>query len=190
MTHLEIWLLALALAVDCFTVSIATGVTTKRVIHKPMLAMALSFGIFQGGMTWLGYVGVCTFSHYLHHIDHWIAFSLLAYLGIRMIYESFHESSGIENTSKLLSLINILTMSVATSIDALAVGISFACISAGQSLNIIYPVLVIAFCSFLLSIIGIGIGIKLGKKLYFHVEALGGTVLIIIGIKILIEHLQ
>ncbi len=190
MNTLEIWLIGLALAIDCFTVSIAAGLQARQVMAVPMAAMALSFGIFQAGMTWLGYLGLSLFAHQLEQVDHWIAFGLLAYTGGRMIWEGMHHPSDEPSTSTpLLSARNILTLSVATSIDALAVSISLACLPAGSSTGMGYTVGVIGLCSTALSLAGMGIGITMGRKVNWHAEVLGGSVLLIIGIKILIEHL-
>ncbi len=189
MTHTEIWLIGLALAADCFTVSIATGVSAKRFIQKTMLSMAISFGIFQGGMTLLGYTALSLFYQHLQMWDHWIAFAILAYLGCKMIYDDFRSESTEENNLRILSIGNILTMSVATSIDALAVGISFACTEASAN-NITYTISVIALCSTILSLVGLFTGIRLGRKCDCHAESIAGIILIIIGLKTLFEHLS
>ena len=119
MSTIEIWLIGLALAIDCFTVSIAAGLQARQVRFLPMTFMALSFGIFQAGMTWLGYLGLSLFAHMLEQIDHWIAFSLLAYLGGRMIWEDLHPGSEPSGPPPMLTTRRILVLSVATSIDAL-----------------------------------------------------------------------
>ena len=130
MTIAEIIIIAIALAMDCFTVSIASGISSQKFISKPMTQMIILFGVFQGGMTALGWLGGSAFKSIVEPIDHWIAFILLSYLGIRMIYEGiFSKNKDNEEIvqSKLFKLRNILTMAIATSIDALAVGVSFAC---------------------------------------------------------------
>lgn len=124
MTGLEIWLLAIGLAMDCFAVSIASGIILKRTRWRPMLIMAFAFGLFQAIMPLIGWMCVKTFSHLIESIDHWIAFGILAFLGGRMIWESFKEECC--QLFNPASLKVVLTMAVATSIDALAVGISFA----------------------------------------------------------------
>lgn len=179
----EILLIAIALAIDCFTVSIAAGVTARRIIWKPMIIMTLAFGIFQGGMTVIGYFGMDLLAHWIETFDHWLAFILLLYLGFNMISTIWNKE---ESTNMdLLALHNIPTLAVATSIDALAVGISFACVGFQWSY-----VVIIALISSLATIIGLGIGIKAGQRIPFPVEPLGGIVLIGIGVKILIEHLS
>ncbi|MDE7377567.1 MAG: manganese efflux pump MntP family protein [Paraprevotella sp.] len=188
MTNWEIWLLGIALAMDCFTVSIACGIQKRRFLLRPMLTMAVLFGLFQGCMTIAGSLGMSVFSHYLEDFDHWIAFALLGYVGGSMIYESFKDEEH-RHTDMLRPRV-MLTLAVATSIDALAVGISFACLHIDTLQTLLYPASVIAFASFALSVLGLGTGIGLGRKIHLPVELIGGCILIIIGIKILFEHLS
>lgn len=193
MTILEIIILAIALAMDCFTVSIACGLAQKKVVRGPMTAMIFLFGIFQGGMTLAGWYGGSLFSNIVRPIDHWIAFALLAYLGGKMVYEAYRPKEDEEECSAckkgLLRTRNLITMAVATSIDALAVGISFAFLAL-SSMRLYTACLIIALASSLFTLLGLGIGIFAGKRIKFPVEALGGIILIGIGIKILIEHLS
>lgn len=193
MTILEIIILAIALAMDCFTVSIACGLAQKKVVRGPMIAMIFLFGIFQGGMTLAGWYGGSLFSNIVRPIDHWIAFALLAYLGGKMVYEAYRPKEDEEECSAckkgLLRTRNLITMAVATSIDALAVGVSFAFLAL-SSMRLYTACLIIALASSLFTLLGLGIGIFAGKRIKFPVEALGGIILIGIGIKILIEHLS
>lgn len=193
MTILEIIILAIALAMDCFTVSIACGLAQKKVVRGPMTAMVFLFGIFQGGMTLAGWYGGSLFSNIVRPIDHWIAFALLAYLGGKMVYEAYRPKEDEEECSAckkgLLRTRNLITMAVATSIDALAVGVSFAFLAL-SSMRLYTACLIIALASSLFTLLGLGIGIFAGKRIKFPVEALGGIILIGIGIKILIEHLS
>lgn len=193
MTILEIIILAIALAMDCFTVSIACGLAQKKVVRGPMTAMIFLFGIFQGGMTLAGWYGGSLFSNIVRPIDHWIAFALLAYLGGKMVYEAYRPKEDEEECSAckkgLLRTRNLITMAVATSIDALAVGVSFAFLAL-SSMRLYTACLIIALTSSLFTLLGLGIGIFAGKRIKFPVEALGGIILIGIGIKILIEHLS
>ena len=108
MSTLEIWLIGLALAIDCFAVCMTTGITTRRFVHDRMIVMALCFGLFQGGMTLLGFWGINFFSDYLKPVDHWIAFILLAYLGGQMIWDGLHPKE--EKRINLLSYRNIMAM--------------------------------------------------------------------------------
>ena len=190
MTGLEIWLLAIGLAMDCLAVSIASGIILKRIQWRPMLVMAFFFGLFQAIMPLLGWLGASTFSHLIESVDHWIAFAILAFLGGRMIKESFKEEDGCQRFNPA-SLKVVITMAIATSIDALAIGVSFAFLGIKSCSSILYPVGIIGFVSFLMSLIGLIFGIRFGcgiaRKL--RAELWGGIILILIGTKILIEHL-
>lgn len=190
MTGLEIWLLALGLAMDCCAVSIVNGILLKRMQWRPMLIMAFFFGLFQALMPLLGWMGASTFSHLIENFDHWIAFIILAFLGARMIKEYF-EDEDCKREDNPRSLKVVFTLAIATSIDALAVGVSFAFLGIRDFSQILYPVSIIGFVSFAMSLIGLIFGIRFGcgiaKKL--RAELWGGIILILIGVKILIEHL-
>ena len=201
MTGLEIWLLAIGLAMDCFAVSIASGIILKRTQWKPRLVMAFAFGLFQAVMPFafglfqavmpfIGWMFAKNFSHFIESIDHWIAFAILAFLGGRMIWESFKEEECYQLFNPA-SLKVVFTMAIATSIDALAVGISFAFLGVQGYNGILSPILIIGFVSFVLSLIGLIFGIQCGCGLArkLKAELWGGIILVIIGIKILIEHL-
>lgn len=188
MTNIEIWLLAVSLAMDCFTVSITSGIILGKTCWRTCLVMSFYFGLFQALMPLFGWLGASRFNHLIESYDHWIAFSLLAFLGFRMIKE------GISNDDKCCfdptRLKVILTLAVATSIDALAVGISFAFIGMGTFCSIIYPITIIGIVSFVLSIIGHLMGVYFGKHFHWRTEIIGGVILMGIGFKILIEHLH
>ena len=190
MTGLEIWLLAIGLAMDCFAVSIASGIILKRIQWRPMLVMALAFGLFQALMPFIGWMFAKTFSHLIESVDHWIAFAILAFLGGRMILESF-KNEDCRQTFNPASPKVVFTMAIATSIDALAIGISFALLGINNYTEILSPILIIGFVSFVMSLIGLYFGIKCGcggaRKL--KAELWGGIILVAIGLKILIEHL-
>ena len=189
MSALDLWLLAIGLAMDCFTVSIASGIILKRIEWKPILSMAFCFGLFQALMpliSWALFVRVGTL---LQQIDHWVAFGLLLFLGGNMIREAFSKEE--EHHFNPHRWVVILTLAVATSIDALAVGISFAFIGFNTLASMVYPLVVIGLVSCVFSLVGSGLGIWFGigiaKKL--KPELLGGIILIIIGCKIVIQHL-
>lgn len=190
MTGLEIWLLAIGLAMDCFAVSIASGIILKRVRMRPMLIMALAFGFFQALMPLLGWIGASFFSHLIENIDHWIAFAILAFLGGRMVLESFKDED-CRHEFDPTSLKVVSALAVSTSIDALAVGVSFAFLGVRSFSSILPSIGIIGFVSFALSFVGLMFGIRFGcgiaRKL--RAELWGGVILIIIGTKILIEHL-
>ena len=190
MTGLEICLLAVGLAMDCFAVSIASGIILKRARWRAMLTMTFFFGFFQALMPLIGWAAASLFSYLIEAVDHWIAFGILAFLGIRMIRESLKD----EDCRQMFDptrLKVVLTFAVATSIDALAVGVSFAFVGMNGPEDILPAVSIIGLVSFAFSLAGLIFGIRCGcglaKKL--RAELLGGIILVIIGTKILIEHL-
>ena len=187
MTYFELWLLAVGLAMDCLTVSIASGIILKRIYWRTIILTSFSFGLFQAFMPFLGWVATARFSGVVEQCDHWIAFTLLAFLGGKMIYESFKPED--EKHFNPNSLKVTLARSVATSIDALAVGISFSCIGYRVLADIWQPVTIIGLVSLVLAFAGFMIGIFAGKRFHFPVERLGGILLIGIGLKILYTHL-
>ena len=180
-------LLAVSLAMDCFSVSLASGMILKR-IHRPtMLKMAFFFGLFQALMPLLGWLVAGLFSSLIRDYDHWIAFGLLSLLGIRMIIESLKKQEECNFDPRRLPV--ILTLAVATSIDALAVGITFAFIKM-EAKEMLISVGIIGLVSFLFSAMGTYIGVMACKRFRFRMEWLGGIVLIGLGTKILCEHLM
>lgn len=189
MTTLEIWLMGVALAMDCFSVSLASGAILRKFLWRTILTMAFFFGFFQGLMPCIGWVLTSNFQQELEAYDHWIAFALLLYLGVSMIRESFSDEE--EKTFNPQKIKVILTLSVATSIDALAVGISFSCLGYDTMTDLMFPLAVIGVASFLFSIIGATLGIRLGNAVSrkLRPELLGGIILLAIGIRILTEHL-
>lgn len=195
MSILELWLLAVALAMDCFTVSIVFGVLLRKIEWRTILVVAFLFGLFQAMMPLAGWLATNSFSSLIEDYDHWIAFGLLAFLGGRMIKESFSDDEEEEkaeakhiNPRKLKTQ---LVFAVATSIDALAVGISFTCLGFNTISSLSQPLLIIGFVSLAFSIVGSLLGIRFGKGVEKRLkpELLGGIVLIIIGIRVLCEHL-
>ncbi len=188
MTTLEIWLTALALAMDSFTVAIAAGLILKRVQLRHFITIAFFFGAFQALMPLLGWVGSVYFYNFIQHYDHWIAFAILVLLGVKMIREGIQDEEDRQFDPTRLGV--VLVLAVGVSIDALAVGISFTCIGMDALAVIAYPLVAIALVSFFMALGGCFIGSLVGNKLRFPVEPLGGVVLIFLGIKILSEHLM
>ena len=180
---ISILLIAVGLAMDSLAVSISGGIVMRPFCMRQSLRLALTMGIFQGGMTLLGWLMGVSFSSYITAFDHWIAFILLGFLGGKMIYESFGEE---ETTISSFSTKTLLTLGVATSIDALAVGVSMAFLKT----SIYFPAFIIGFVTFALSLIGVISGYRFGKVKGINVELFGGIILIAIGVKILIEHLM
>ena len=191
----ELWLLAVALAMDCFTVSIVFGVLLRKIEWRTILVVAFLFGLFQAMMPLAGWLATNSFSSLMEDYDHWIAFGLLAFLGGRMIKESFSDDKEEgEAEAKHINprkLKTQLVFAVATSIDALAVGISFTCLGFNTISSLSLPLLSIGFVSLAFSIVGSLLGIRFGKGVEKRLkpELLGGIVLIIIGIRVLCEHL-
>ena len=189
MTHVEVWLMALALAMDCFAVAIASGIFFKKVVLKPMLTMAFLFGFFQALNPLLGWWGTDLCRTLIESVDHWVAFGILGFLGARMIIESFKKEEEKRFNPRRYKV--IFTLAIATSIDALAVGISFSCMGYHTVSSLCYPLAVIFLVSFVMTIIGLALGLKFdngfAKKL--RAEMWGGIILLFIGARVLIEHL-
>lgn len=188
MSILEVWLTALALAMDSFTVAITAGLVLKRVQMRHFLIIAFFFGAFQAIMPLMGWAGSIYFYRFIEDYDHWIAFAILVFLGIKMIREGIQGDE--EHSFDPTKLGTILVLAIGVSIDALAVGISFTCIGMDTLAVIAFPLVAIALASFVLALGGCFIGSLIGNKLKFPVEPLGGVVLIILGVKILCEHLM
>ena len=180
----ELVLLAVGLSMDAFAVSICKGLGMKKINLKVTVVLGLFFGSFQAGMPVIGWALGSQFMGIIGPIDHWIAFALLAIIGINMLREALNGEE--ETTDADLSVKTMFLMAVATSIDALAVGISLA--MAGVS-NIFLAVLLIGVTTFVLSAIGVRVGNVFGSRYEKKAELMGGVILILLGVKILLEHL-
>lgn len=186
---------AFALSMDAFAVSITKGMTIKNLKKSTALKMALTFGVFQGAMPLLGWALGISFESYIKSIDHWIAFILLGFIGFNMI-KGFFDDRKEENASELefsatadvddLSNKEIIMLAVATSIDALAVGISFAFLN----VSIIPAASIICIITFLVCVVGVFVGNKVGDIFNGYAELVGGIILILIGFNIFNEHTQ
>ena len=185
MGTIELLITAVALAMDAFAVAVCKGLMTRDegLKLKHMAIVGLWFGGFQGLMPLLGYLLGSTFSSYITKFDHWVAFGLLVLLGINMIKEAVMGCDECPDNS--LAFGAMLTMALATSIDALAVGITFAI----TGVNIILAVAAIAIITFIISAAGMKIGSIFGTRFQSPAEMFGGIVLILMGVKILLEHL-
>lgn len=183
MNYITIIIIAIALAMDAFAVSITSGITINKLKIKNSFKIALFFGTFQALMPVLGWVAGISFRIFISGIDHWIAFGLLTFIGCKMIYESIKiETIGYDKDP--LNIKILLLLSIATSIDALIVGTSFAFLK----ISIIEPIIIIWIITFLLSFFGVYLGNKLGHFFEGKIEIIGGIILICIGLKILLEH--
>ena len=181
---IDIILLGVSLAMDATAVSICKGLSMKKLDKKKTITIALYFGTFQAIMPIIGYLLGISFKEVVESIDHWIAFFLLAVVGINMIRESLSKES--ESLNDLIDFKTMTPLAIATSIDALAIGITLAFLR----VNIIGAVTIIGIITIFLSMIGVFIGIEFGNKYGKIAETLGGIVLIGIGLKILLEHLK
>ncbi len=184
MAVIPIVLIAIGLAMDAFAVSITSGLAIKEAKVNDALKMALSFGLFQAIMPAVGWWIGIGLRDFISGVDHWIAFGLLLFVGCKMIYEAVTVKPHKREINSL-NFYFILVLSIATSIDALAVGVSFALLG----VSIILPIIIIGSITFLLSFFGFVAGSKFGRLLGKKVEIAGGIVLISIGIKILADHL-
>ncbi len=184
MSFLELFLIAVGVSMDAFSVSICKGLTTKRFSLKMALTCGLWFGAFQALMPVVGYFLGSQFAYYVESVDHWIAFGLLFLIGANMIREAVAGKEDSKQTNAL-DFKTMLLLAVATSIDALAVGVSFACIQ----VELWSSVALIGLTTFVFSVVGVKIGNVFGTKFKKNAEVFGGIILIIIGLKILLEHL-
>ena len=189
MSFVEILLIGIGLSMDAFSVSICKGLTTKKFSWKMAMICGLWFGFFQALMPLIGYFLGAQFEQYITAVDHWIAFGLLFLIGANMIRESLLGKESDRQPSlraeHSLSFKTMLLLAIATSIDALAVGVSFACIQ----VKIWSSVLIIGVTTFLFSVLGVKIGNVFGSRFEKGAGILGGIILILIGTKILLEHL-
>ena len=182
----EIFMIGVGLSMDAFAASICKGLNMRRLNIKNMLIIALFFGGFQALMPLAGWILGKQFESYITSVDHWVAFALLAFIGGKMIYDVFHggeEDCCCQRTDKL-DIKEVFALAVATSIDALAVGISFAFLQ----VEIVKAVSVIGITTFLLSAVGVAVGNMFGSKYEKKAAFAGGVILILIGLKILMEH--
>ncbi len=192
MNFFDIVMLSVALAMDCFAVSIVSGVMMaawQRSKLQVILRLSVLFGLFQALMPLVGWLATSLFAHYIEAYDHWIAFGLLVFLGGRMIRSAFQpDDAGHFEPSRWLTGV---TLAFATSIDALAVGISFAMTGYKSLASLLMPLVVIGIGSFLFSITGHLLGIRFGSEIRRRLqpELFGGIILIAIGVKILVTHL-
>lgn len=184
----EISIISIGLAMDAFIVSIAQGLCIKKQLLKKAIIVAAFFGIFQALMPVLGYLIGSSFSKYLDSIDHWVAFILLTIIGLKMIHDGNKKDNSIECTyeNDNANYIKLFVLAIATSIDALAIGFSFAFLQ----INILSATLIIGIITFIISFVGVYLGRLFPKKFNEQANLLGGIVLVLIGFKILFEHLS
>ena len=179
----EIIILSIGLSMDAFAVAMCKGLSMRKMSWKKAIVIALYFGIFQAVMPLIGYGLGIKFQQSIANIDHWIAFSLLVFIGANMVGEAFANDSKTSNENVDFKTMFILAL--ATSIDALTIGVTFAFLD----VNILLAATIIGVVTFLLSLMGVKIGNRFGSKYEAKAEILGGIILVFMGIKILVEHM-
>lgn len=188
---IEIILTAIGLSMDALAVSVCKGLSMKKLSLKNAFIIALFFGGFQAAMPFIGYLLGTSFESYIKNFDHWIAFVLLAFIGGKMIIDTIRgDEDGCGDSCDLNNKLNykeLVVMAIATSIDALAVGIAMACLSGGM--NIYAAISIIGAITLVICFAGVIIGNKCGSKFEKNASYAGGVILILIGLKILLEHL-
>lgn len=183
----EIFLIAVSLALDAFAVSVSSGISIPGFGPRQAVKMGLWFGTFQFLMPLLGWLLGSSVSQYIEAVDHWVAFGLLAVIGGKMAWESLRRGCGEEDEAPPdLSARRLCVLAIATSIDALAVGVTFAFLRVD---NILSAVCFIGCTTFVLSAVGVKVGSAFGTRFQSRAELFGGVVLIAMGVKILLEHL-
>lgn len=189
MGFLDILVLAVALSMDSFTMAIISGVVLKRRDWGVIVPLGFLFGFFQAAMPLLGWLLTARFSRYIEAYNHWIAFALLVLIGGKMIVGSFQEK--VQYAFNPVRLNTQIALALATSIDALAVGISFVCVGYTTLGSLLFPLLAVGIASFVLGVAGCLLGIRFGVTVSRRMkpELFGGVILVFIGIKILFSHL-
>ena len=192
MNFLIVLTYGISLSMDAFAIAICKGIALGKAKMIDAVKVGLYFGVFQGLMPLIGYALANSFREYIESFDHWVAFFLLLYIGLNMIKESFGGED--EPSDGALCFKKMIIMAIATSIDALAVGIAFSCdgmpiSSNGTLLGIFASCLIICLTTFVLSVIGVKLGKILENNFKSRAEFVGGVVLVLLGVKILIEHL-
>ena len=185
MGFFELFLIAAGLSMDAFAVAICSGLSSREAVFKRAVIVGLYFGVFQAAMPLIGYLIGSQFADAISAFDHWIAFVLLLFIGGKMIFESFKKEDG-KPADASLKLSRMLPLALATSIDALAVGVSFAFLS----VDIVPAISFIGVITLLLSMAGVKIGSLFGTKFKSKAELAGGVILILMGVKILLEHME
>ncbi len=183
MEIISIIIIAIGLSMDSFAVSVTNGLTIRDLNAKRIITISFSLAIFQALMPLIGWFAGIGIGRYIKEFDHWVAFLLLSFIGVKMIYEGLKKNNIAKDTE--LKILVLIEQSIATSIDAFAVGISFAFLN----MSIMTPVLIIGLITFVVSITGLQLGKYFGKRIRKSAEIFGGIILFGIGLKILIEHL-
>ncbi len=184
----ELLLVAFGLAMDAFAAAVCKGLAMKTLTLRGICAVGVWFGIFQGLMPFLGSLLGSTFAGYIESLDHWISFFLLSVIGLNMLKEAFETPKRPESSEESLRVRVMLPLAIATSIDAFAAGVTFAFLLDGMK-ALLFAVALIAAVTFVLSSLGVFFGHLFGEKYQKKAELFGGIALILLGVKILVEHL-
>ncbi len=182
---LSIMLVALGLSADCFAVALGGGISDRTLSWPKWTRVALSFGVFQALMPLIGWLAGRTIVNIIADYDHWLALGLLGFVGGKMIFEAFHHHETQKETKDMSRGWTLVTLSVATSIDALAIGLSFAFLD----VNIVLAAALIGVTAFAITIVGFVAGRKAGEVIGKRAELIGGLILVAIGLRILVSHL-
>lgn len=186
---ITVFLTGIALSMDAFAVAICKGLKMQRLNYKQMSLIALFFGGFQAIMPFIGWTLGHSFKEYIESFDHWVAFALLLFIGGKMIYEVLKGDEDDDCCCDNFDIKELFLLAIATSIDAMAAGIAFAIDGINTLYDILWAILIIGITTFVLSAIGVLIGHKFGAVYKSKAELVGGIILILIGLKILLEHL-
>ncbi len=182
----ELFLIAIGLSMDAFAVSVCKGLGMSKFNLKHGVVIGLFFGGFQALMPLMGYFAGIGFQKYIESVDHWIAFALLAFIGGQMLYEACRGEKQPDKEGDAIKIRQLLVLAIATSIDALIIGITFALL---PGTNIWTSITLIGCTTFVLSVTGVAIGFRFGNRYEKKAQVAGGMILVLLGIKILLEHL-
>jgi len=185
MSPTTLLLVALGVSADAFAVAVGKGLQMTRLRGRDALALALAFGVFQGLMPVIGWLAGTSFQSRIEDYDHWVAFALLAGIGLRMIWGAVHPGAAEDTRDDTIGTGELFLLATATSIDALAVGIGLAFLD----VDIVGAAVVIAITTFVLTLVGVFVGQRAGTRFRTPAEVAGGAILVLIGTKILLDHL-
>lgn len=186
MSVIELVLIAIGLSMDAFAISVCKGLGMPKINYKHTFVIGLFFGGFQALMPLIGWFVGLRFERYIFNFDHWVAFALLSFIGVRMIFQALKKDSDEYPINEQINIKELFVLAIATSIDALAVGITFALV---PGTDIGPAVIIIGTITFALSCVGVAIGNRFGAKYKSRAELAGGIILVSMGLKIVLDHM-